>query len=439
MSCPRSITFVIPGKLGIGVQITATENAGNLDFTVDVLGSSKHSADLRGLFFQFNESDLSGLRVLGGDGLITGTQIQVNSVINLGQGVNMNGAANPFDVGIAFGSPGKGQDLINGPIHFTLDATQNLTLDDIAHLQFGARLTSVGDKITTIAPAAPDAHDDAFNIFEDGASGLNNPSKIPTPLVFNVLANDTDADNDALVVTGFDGGPSHGTATISADGHNVIYTPNLDYSGPDSFEYCISDGHGGQDHAVVNVNVAAVADAPTLTYQVHAGATVNQILIDVTATQNDADSSEFIDQLFASVAGGLPAGVTVTPGSINPGTEPDQIVQQFVVTLPLDTDTNFNLDITAISKEVSNGDTQTATVTIPIVNDFNSTTTPVQFTAENQSIWNTGDQFTFQDDRFIGINTGPFDELTSRVGKSMRRRTTMSRSRPTTTRPSMSS
>ena len=117
----------------------------------------------------------------------------------------------------------------------------------------------------------------------------------------------------------------------------------------------------------------------------------------------------------------------------------DQIVQQFVVTLPLDTDTNFNLDITAISKEVSNGDTQTATVTIPIVNDFNSTTTPVQFTAENQSIWNTGDQFTFQDDRFIGINTGPFDELTSRVGKSMRRLTTMSRSRPTTTRPSMSS
>jgi hypothetical protein len=127
----------------------------------------------------------------------------------------------------------------------------------------------------TVVTVAPDAHDDAFNIFEDGASGLNNPSKIPTPLVFNVLANDTDADNDALVVTGFDGGPSHGTATISADGHNVIYTPNLDYSGPDSFEYCISDGHGGQDHAVVNVNVAAVADAPTLTYQVHAGATVD--------------------------------------------------------------------------------------------------------------------------------------------------------------------
>ena len=49
---PRSITFTIPAKLGVGVQVTAVENAdGNLDFTVDVLGTAKHAADLRGLFF----------------------------------------------------------------------------------------------------------------------------------------------------------------------------------------------------------------------------------------------------------------------------------------------------------------------------------------------------------------------------------------------------
>ena len=122
MSCPRSITFVIPGKLGIGIQVTAVENAGNIDFTVDVLGTPKHAADLRGLFMQFDELDLPGLRILGGDGLITGTQIAANGVSNLGGGVNMNGEASPFDIGIAFGTPGKGKDFITGPVHFTLDA-----------------------------------------------------------------------------------------------------------------------------------------------------------------------------------------------------------------------------------------------------------------------------------------------------------------------------
>ena len=35
----RSITFTIPAKLGLGVQVTVVENEnGNLDFTVDVPG-----------------------------------------------------------------------------------------------------------------------------------------------------------------------------------------------------------------------------------------------------------------------------------------------------------------------------------------------------------------------------------------------------------------
>ena len=41
------------------------------------------------------------------------------------------------------------------------------------------RTTSNGQKLITLAPAAPDAHDDAFDIFEDGASGLDDPSTVP--------------------------------------------------------------------------------------------------------------------------------------------------------------------------------------------------------------------------------------------------------------------
>ncbi len=126
---------------------------GNLDFTVEVLGSPKQDCRPSRSVFHFNELDLPGLKIIDTDGIITGEQVKANGVNNLGGGVNMNGAAGPFDVGIAFGTPGKSHDLING-VHFTLDATQDITLDDLAHLQFGARLTSVGDKITAFAPAA---------------------------------------------------------------------------------------------------------------------------------------------------------------------------------------------------------------------------------------------------------------------------------------------
>jgi hypothetical protein len=274
--CPRQITFTIPGK--VGVQITATENHGKIEFEVDVLGSGKDAADLRGLFFHITESKLAGLSISGGDGWITGTQIKKNGVIDLGQGVNMHGKADPFDVGIAFGTPGAGHDFIDGPVHFTLlDPSNNLTLDDIAHVLFGARTTSTGDKMTVLSPAAPDAKDDTYNtnLFEDGASGLNSPSKSPVPIVLAVLANDTDADHDQLFITDVhQDAVHHGTVAIAADGHSILYTPDLDYSGTDSFEYCISDGHGGQDHAVVNLTLQAVADEPVFNVEVLPGADV---------------------------------------------------------------------------------------------------------------------------------------------------------------------
>jgi hypothetical protein len=111
--CPRTLSFTIPGSPG--VQVTAVQlpgiddDHGSIHFTVDVLGN----ADLRGLFFHLaDETKLAGLAVTDEDGnpvpLIT-------SVINLGQGAEMNGAASPFDVGIRFGTPGPNPDYINFP------------------------------------------------------------------------------------------------------------------------------------------------------------------------------------------------------------------------------------------------------------------------------------------------------------------------------------
>ena len=407
--CPRQISFTIPGK--VGVQVTATETSnGSIDFVVDVVGSGKHAADLRGLFLHFNESKLAGLQISGGDGWIVETQIKANSVIDLGQGANMHGKADPFDIGIEFGTPGKGNDFLDGPIHFTLaNGAHNLTLDDFAHLQFGARTTSTGDKITAIAPAAPDAKDDTATTHED------------TPVVIPVLANDTDADGDTLVITSvhLESG-AHGTVAIAADGHSIIYTPDKDYAGlnfnPNSvdatFEYCVSDGHGGQDSANVSVHIIPVADQPSITFEVlppDVNDPINVVRLKVTATQSDADGSEFIHHI---AFGALPPGVTlITDGNLDSIGQPDSVVEFVQLLLPTGQDVNFDLNVTAFAQEEGIGDPDQASVTIAkhIEVDFNHNQTQQEFLATDQSIWDSGDQFFFDEHPFLGPNI-PFDE-----------------------------
>ena len=76
-----------------------------------------------------------------------------------------------------------------------------------------------------------------------------------TPVTVNVLANDSDPDNDTLTVTGAST-PAHGTAAVNAN-NTVTYTPTAGYSGPDSFTYDVSDGNGGTASATVSITVTS--------------------------------------------------------------------------------------------------------------------------------------------------------------------------------------
>lgn len=413
--CPRQITFHIPGNPG--VTVTATEVDGALQFTVVADETTNAVPDLRGLFFDINEGKMAGLTV-SGDSAVTGSRVAEDSVLDLGHGTNMNGKTNDgFDIGIEFGTAGRGREAV-GDVSFTIsNAAGDLTLDDIAHQRFGARLDGVGGgtgprdggatKLLGTAPAAPDATDDVIAIFEDGASGLNDPSKTPSPVVLNVLANDTDGDGDPLTITSIHEQPAHGTISIAADGKSLIYTPEIDYSGQVTFEYCVSDGAGGQDHALVTLNIEAVADRPVITATWETTGVVNEILLHVSAEQADADSSEYLASLLSS---SLPAGVTISPVGVATVGEPDTIGQDFLLVLPMDQDTVFDLTFTAQSTEVSNGDTETASVTVPIVYEYTETTNQALFLAADQNIWASGDAFTVVDDRFIGVDTGEFNE-----------------------------
>ncbi|MFC1237484.1 tandem-95 repeat protein, partial [Vibrio sp. F74] len=115
--------------------------------------------------------------------------------------------------------------------------------DKEASLLDGTIYLSVG--VTNDSPAA---ENDTMRLDEDGA--VNN---------FNVLGNDSDANGDALSVTGAEA--SHGAVSINADG-TINYTPETHYSGTDTITYTISDGNGGFDTAEVAVTINSVNDAP---------------------------------------------------------------------------------------------------------------------------------------------------------------------------------
>ena len=106
----------------------------------------------------------------------------------------------------------------------------------------------------TVRPNAdPIARPDTFTTLRD------------TPITITaaqLLANDSDADNDSLTLLAVDlSTAQHGAVML--EGTNVIYFPPLNFVGADMFSYTISDGHGGTASAVVTVNVSRPNAAPS--------------------------------------------------------------------------------------------------------------------------------------------------------------------------------
>lgn len=107
--------------------------------------------------------------------------------------------------------------------------------------------------VTLVINTAPISVDDEFQIDED--------SVLTRTAATGVLANDVEADGDALTVTLLEG-TSNGTLDLQADG-SFTYTPDLNYHGTDQFTYEISDGIEDSGVATVLINVNSVNDAPS--------------------------------------------------------------------------------------------------------------------------------------------------------------------------------
>ncbi|KQM51967.1 hypothetical protein ASE69_20265 [Sphingomonas sp. Leaf208] len=123
------------------------------------------------------------------------------------------------------------------------------------------------------------------------------------PATGNVLANDKDADGDALTAS-LVKGPTHGTLTFAADG-SFSYVADKGYVGADSFIYAASDGKASAN-AAVSINVAPVPNStPTVADDVASTTGTSAATGNVLANDKDADG----DALTASLVKGPTHGI----------------------------------------------------------------------------------------------------------------------------------
>ena len=219
---------------------------------------------------------------LGGGATITGNG--TGTVTLSGTAAQVNAAL----AGLSF----TGNADYNGPATLTVQTTD------------GA-LTDTDTVAITVTPVA--------DITNDTVSGSEDST-----ISFNVLTgtNGATADNfeGTPSVTAFTQ-PANGTVTVAANGA-VVYTPNTNFNGTDTFTYTVTSG-GVTETATVTINVAPVNDAPTQvlppaqngtedTNVVFSGANGNQIIL------GDVDSGAVLTTTVSVPAGQLTA--IVTPG-----------------------------------------------------------------------------------------------------------------------------
>ena len=133
----------------------------------------------------------------------------------------------------------------------------------------------------------------------------------------SLLANDSDADGDALSIASV-GGASNGSVALSAS--EVVFTPQANYNGPASFTYTLSDGKGGSATAAVAVTVAAVNDAPLASadsgFTTPAGTALTIPAASLLGNDSDVDNSN--SALSIASIGGASNGSVVLDAQKNP-------------------------------------------------------------------------------------------------------------------------
>ena len=127
--------------------------------------------------------------------------------------------------------------------------------------------------------SAPRLSNDSATVQEDSGAALIAP-----------LANDSGSP-DALEVLSITSVSTalHGTVAIAPNNKSLLYTPNLNFTGSDSFSYTVTDEHGGIATAVVNVMVTPGNDEPIALADAYSVLTGNMLRGNILLNDSDID------------------------------------------------------------------------------------------------------------------------------------------------------
>ncbi|MEC7761485.1 MAG: Ig-like domain-containing protein, partial [Pseudomonadota bacterium] len=161
----------------------------------------------------------------------------------------------------------------------------------------------------------------------------------------------TDVDGDEVFISDFGQG-ANGTVTEDGEG-GLVYTPNADFNGSDSFTYTVSDGNGGTDTETVSVTVTPVNDDPVATPETLTVAEDGSAVVYPSFDTTDVDGDEVFISDFGQGANGTvtedgEGGLVYTPNADFNGTD------SFTYT---------------VSDGNGGTDTETVSVTVTPVND----------------------------------------------------------------------
>ncbi len=167
--------------------------------------------------------------------------------------------------------------LVTGPAHgnLTLNANGTFTYTPFANYNGADSFTykdsdGIGTGNTATVNLTVNPVNDAPVAGVDAATVLAAGPRTIQLTTASLLGNDTDADGDALHITGVTAA-AHGTVVFSDNGtagnitdDYITYTPTSGYSGGDSFTYLLSDGSTSVN-GTVNVTVQAETGVPAYT------------------------------------------------------------------------------------------------------------------------------------------------------------------------------
>ena len=209
--------------------------------------------------------------------------------------------------------PQDGTAVVTGAtIEYTPDANISGTDTFTYTVTDGSGATATATVTVTVTPVndPPVARNDARSTAED------------TPVTIDVLANDSDVDDDVLRIASV-GSPRNGTA-VERNGQ-VLYTPQAGFSGTDTFTYTVTDGSGATATATVTVSVSSVNDAPIAQDDARSTPEDTAVTIDVLANDTDPDGDALAITAVSAPQNGtataVSAGVRYTPDANFSGTD----------------------------------------------------------------------------------------------------------------------